>query len=201
MSALRRLSTTLFARRALSTSTSGKPLLYTEKMDLTGRPVSPHVTIYAFPTIAITSIAVRITGVCLTIGTTGVATMALLGGNDAPSNFASSIASSSAAPLAKFAVGFSCVYHYLGACRHTFWDKTIKGFTNAQMLQSSYALLVRGLRPTPTSPARPVLRRCPSILSLTTRASALLTCAQAISGLVSVGLAMTSLPPKREEKK
>ena len=82
----------------------------------------------------------RITGVLLTIGTTGVAGMALVGGVDAPGNCASAIASSSVAPLAKFSVGFSLVYHYIGAVRHVVWDKTAKGFTNAQMLQSSYAV-------------------------------------------------------------
>ena len=41
---------------------------YTERMDKTGRPVSPHITIYAWPTIALTSVMVRATGVMLTIG-------------------------------------------------------------------------------------------------------------------------------------
>lgn len=59
----------------------------------------------------------------------------------APSDLAQSFASSSSAPLAKFAVGFPLTYHFLGACRHTMWDLTAKGFTNAQMLQSSYALI------------------------------------------------------------
>ena len=36
--------------------------------NLTGRPVSPHVTIYKFPVGAITSITNRVTGVALTIG-------------------------------------------------------------------------------------------------------------------------------------
>lgn len=41
---------------------------YSEKMDKTGRPISPHVFIYRFPTIAISSIMVRISGVMLTVG-------------------------------------------------------------------------------------------------------------------------------------
>ena len=53
----------------------------------------------------------------------------------------SAIASSSVAPLAKFSVGFSLVYHYIGAVRHVVWDKTAKGFTNQMMLHSSYALI------------------------------------------------------------
>jgi succinate dehydrogenase cytochrome b556 subunit len=109
-------------------------------MDKTGRPISPHVMIYAFPTIAWSSVMVRVTGILMTFGTTGIACMAL-GNSDAPAEFAQNLASSSAAPLAKFAVGFPLTYHYLGAARHAFWDATAKGFTNAQMLQSSYALI------------------------------------------------------------
>ena len=41
---------------------------YTERMASTGRPVSPDITIYAFPTIAYSSIAVRVTGMLLTAG-------------------------------------------------------------------------------------------------------------------------------------
>ncbi len=114
---------------------------YTERMAKTGRPISPHITIYAFPTIAWSSVVVRATGMVLTIGTTGIACMALTGGSDKPARLASELASSSAAPLAKFAVGFPLTYHFLGAIRHTYWDLTAKGFTNAQMLQSSYALM------------------------------------------------------------
>jgi hypothetical protein len=33
-----------------------------------GRPISPHVFIYAFPVVALSSITVRITGVLLTVG-------------------------------------------------------------------------------------------------------------------------------------
>jgi hypothetical protein len=46
---------------------------YSERMAKLGRPVSPHVTIYAFPVVALSSITVRVTGVLLTIGTTGIA--------------------------------------------------------------------------------------------------------------------------------
>jgi len=50
-------------RRLQSTTPS-----YTERMNATGRPVSPHVTIYAFPAISISSITVRVTGVLLCAG-------------------------------------------------------------------------------------------------------------------------------------
>lgn len=38
---------------------------YTARMEKTGRPISPHVTIYAFPMAAISSITNRVTGVAL----------------------------------------------------------------------------------------------------------------------------------------
>src|SRR3546814_9394044 len=41
---------------------------YTERMAKTGRPVAPHVDIYAFPPAALTSIANRVTGVGLYVG-------------------------------------------------------------------------------------------------------------------------------------
>ena len=77
--------------------------------------------------------------------------------------FASSLASPSLAFPAKLAVGFPLTYHFLGACRHIAWDKTGKGFTNAQMLHSSYALA-------------------------------------GASAVLSLGLAMTTLPPKKSDK-
>jgi succinate dehydrogenase (ubiquinone) cytochrome b560 subunit len=41
-------------------------------MKLTGRPVSPHVTIYAFPVTAISSITNRATGMALSVGCAGL---------------------------------------------------------------------------------------------------------------------------------
>ena len=41
---------------------------YTERMDKTGRPVSPHVEIYKFPPTAISSITHRATGCVLAGG-------------------------------------------------------------------------------------------------------------------------------------
>merc|ERR1719197_519671 len=81
----------------------------------------------------------RFTGIFLTVGTTGFGMMALVGAD--PANMASAIAASSIAPAAKFGVGFTLAFHYLGAIRHTIWDKTAKGFSNATMLQTSYGIL------------------------------------------------------------
>ena len=63
MQAARSLATRS-ARRLMST--------YSEKMDATGRPISPHITIYAWPTIAISSVMMRATGMMLSIGARAV---------------------------------------------------------------------------------------------------------------------------------
>jgi len=121
-------------------------MTYSERMEKTfpHRPISPHVGVYlqanTFPTIAISSITVRATGILLTVGIGGVAGVALVAGNDAVMSLTSSIADSSVGTLAKFSVAFPLSYHYLGSLRHAVWDLTGKGFTNHQMLMSSYAL-------------------------------------------------------------
>ena len=74
--------------------------------DKTGRPISPHVSIYlaqnTFPAIAISSITVRITGCFLSLGIGGIGGMSLLSGPDAVVATAESIGNSALAPLAKF---------------------------------------------------------------------------------------------------
>jgi len=49
-------------------------------MNKTGRPVSPHVTIYAFPVGAISSITNRVTGVALSVGAAGLGALEIVGG-------------------------------------------------------------------------------------------------------------------------
>lgn len=97
---------------------------YTDRMNRTGRPVSPHVTIYALPVAAVASITTRITGVMLSFGALGVGAADLVGGSGTSLAIFESIGSSGilvAAP-AKFAVAFPVIYHSLGAFRHFVWD-------------------------------------------------------------------------------
>ena len=54
--------------RFKSTIVVEKKESYSEKQAKTGRPVSPHVTIYSFPITALSSITNRVTGVGLVIG-------------------------------------------------------------------------------------------------------------------------------------
>jgi len=164
-------------RRAKSTTTSN--LSYSERMDKTGRPISPHVIpswapmagvpqetrgfVYALPAIAWSSLTMRFTGMALWGGAVGFGALAVIDPS-APASMASSIAGSAVAFPAKFTVAFASVYHLFGACRHLYWDKTAQGFSNPAMRQSSYALL-------------------------------------AASTVVSLALATTSWPQKAEPKK
>jgi succinate dehydrogenase (ubiquinone) cytochrome b560 subunit len=107
---------------------------YTEKQEKTGRslsplilnhpdigrPLSPHVSIYAFPPVAIASGAIRGTGVGLAFGFYG-AGIASLAGLDV-ADLMTTLGTSPVGPLVKFTVAFPFIYHYAGAIRHFVWD-------------------------------------------------------------------------------
>ncbi|KAH9255625.1 succinate dehydrogenase, cytochrome b556 subunit [Batrachochytrium salamandrivorans] len=110
-----------------------------EKNEKLGRPVSPHVTIYAFPLAAITSVTHRVTGGLLTVGMYGIG-IAALGGFDAASVMAS-IGQSSIGPLAKFAVSFPLVFHTFGGIRHLYWEIYPDGLHQDTQKQASIILV------------------------------------------------------------
>ncbi len=83
------------------------------------RPISPHVTIYAFPTVAWSSITMRVSGVFLSIGCAAVGGLACMD-PAAPVELMSSLGSSPMLAIpAKVAVSFPLVYQFAGALRHT----------------------------------------------------------------------------------
>eukprot|EP01041_Mallomonas_annulata_P007619 gene7619-15602_t len=111
-----------------------------EKNEKSGRPISPHVTIYAFPIAATSSIANRGTGLALSAGISGIGVLALAGGD--VSSIAQTIGSMAfIGQLAKFSVAFPLVYHYLASIRHFVWDRMPETLENDKVAQSSYALL------------------------------------------------------------
>ena len=112
---------------------------YTDRMIKKGRPVSPHVTIYRFPIVAISSITNRVTGFMLSVGVTGIAGLSLAGFDTAAT--AMFINQYSAASVLKFGVAFPLVYHYLGGVRHIMWDRVPDQLTNEQVQTSSTVLL------------------------------------------------------------
>jgi succinate dehydrogenase (ubiquinone) cytochrome b560 subunit len=112
-------------------------------MKATGRPVSPHVTIYAFPVTALSSITNRVTGILLSVGCFGVASIELVGGSGSALSVLQTIGDSSwlLAATAKGAVAFPVTYHYLGGLRHWAWDYRPELLTNVDAAQSSYYLV------------------------------------------------------------
>jgi len=109
---------------------------YSERMaaKYPNRPVSPHVMIYSFPIVALSSITVRVTGVGLSLGLTGMASAALVGA-DVPA-----LMQAVAMPATKFIVAFPLVYHYIGGLRHTIWDRQPETVTNEAVEKASMAL-------------------------------------------------------------
>lgn len=111
-------------------------------MARTGRPVSPHVTIYQFPITALTSITNRVTGVALSIGSLGIASIELVSPGGA-AMLMNDIGTSGpiVSTLAKGLVGFPLVYHYLGGVRHLIWDQfPTEYLNNVGVEKASYAL-------------------------------------------------------------
>lgn len=113
-------------------------------MSKTGRPVSPHVTIYSFPIAALTSITNRFTGMALSVGAFGIASIELLNGSGSAMMLMQDINASTGAVVggvAKFTVAFPLVYHYLGGVRHLAWDNYPDMLTNVDVTKASYALV------------------------------------------------------------
>ena len=113
-------------------------------MSKTKRPVSPHVTIYAFPIAALTSITTRVTGCALSFGAAGLGIIEIVGGSGAAAAFASDFAATGGMALvagAKFSVAFPVAYHYLGGLRHMIWDGNPEMLTNVDVEKASYALV------------------------------------------------------------
>lgn len=125
--------------RSLSSVPAGEKS-YSERQAEKGRPVSPHVQIYAFPTVAISSITNRVTGVMLSVGVSAIGGLTMAGID--PSAVTAAIASyESLVFIPKFAVGFPLVYHYLGGVRHIIWDRNPDALTNEQVEKSSAILM------------------------------------------------------------
>lgn len=120
-----------------------KKMSYTTRMKKTGRPVSPHVTIYAFPVGAISSITNRVTGVALSFGAAGLGAIEIVAGPGSSLALMQTIGSQGflVAAGAKFCVSFPIVYHYLGAVRHFAWDYVPDYLENADVEKSSMALI------------------------------------------------------------
>ena len=103
------------------------------------RPISPHVTIYAFPKIAISSITNRVCGAALSVGMAGCGALTILGVDVTTMMF--NLGHGDFSYVCKFGVAFPLVYHYAAGLRHLYWDNTVQGFTNSEMESSSVMLM------------------------------------------------------------
>lgn len=101
--------------RCLATRRS---MSYSEHQASLGRPISPHVTIYKQPIPAMSSIANRVAGILLAVGSAGAA-VAAAAGYDIPTVIGHAQESVPAFKLgAKFLVAFPLAVHGLGGVRH-----------------------------------------------------------------------------------
>jgi len=116
---------------------------YNQRMKRTGRPVSPHVTIYSFPIGALSSITNRVTGVALSFGAAGLGLVEIVGGSGTALGLMQDIGSMGPAvtSVAKFSVAFPVVYHYLAGVRHLVWDNMPEYLTNVDVEKASWALV------------------------------------------------------------
>ena len=125
-------------------SFSTKPS-YTERMEKTGRPISPHVQIFAFPITAISSITTRVTGAGLSVGVFGASAYALVGG-DVPGLMMCLGSLSVVGPVAKMVFTFPLVFHYLSGLRHIVWDKNPSMLNTVTVTeQSKYLFAAAGV--------------------------------------------------------
>ena len=135
---LARLAQPLRAQSAAFSAIPTPRPKYTERQEKLGRPMSPHVTTYAFPAVAISSITQRVTGVLLSVGVGGVAAGSLAGVDMA------ALATAVSCYPVKFIVAFPLTYHYAGALRHTLWDRKPETMLNNKDAEKSSYLVMGG---------------------------------------------------------
>lgn len=92
-------------------------------MVMRSRPLSPHLQIYKLPLAPLLSIAHRLTGVFLTLGTVVLAywLIALASGPGAFAEATTALASW-AGKIALIAWSFALFFHLFNGVRHLFWD-------------------------------------------------------------------------------
>uniref|UniRef100_A0A7S1CLR6 Succinate dehydrogenase cytochrome b560 subunit, mitochondrial n=1 Tax=Bicosoecida sp. CB-2014 TaxID=1486930 RepID=A0A7S1CLR6_9STRA len=90
-----------------------------------GRPLSPHLTIYKFGQNAITSIGFRATGIVMTGGIFVGSLGALLASHPAAHYVEAFRTVPGLLPLIKFGIAAPLTYHYIGGLRHLGWDNLI----------------------------------------------------------------------------
>ena len=107
-------------------------------MSNSGRPLSPHLSIYRWPITMTLSILHRTTGVALTVGLVAYAGWLMSAAGD-PAGYAGFV-DIMQSPLGRIAlVGWSAAFffHFANGIRHLIWDAG-RGFEKAQANASSW---------------------------------------------------------------
>jgi succinate dehydrogenase / fumarate reductase cytochrome b subunit len=111
-------------------------------MNKSGRPLSPHLTIYRWPMTMVVSVLHRATGVALSLGLVLLVAwvVAMADGPAAYGRFAEFLQSA----LGRFllaAFSFAFFFHFANGVRHLFWDAGF-GFEIGQANASGWAVIV-----------------------------------------------------------
>jgi succinate dehydrogenase / fumarate reductase, cytochrome b subunit len=111
-------------------------------MNKSGRPLSPHLTIYRWPMTMVVSILHRVTGMALSLGLILLVgwAVAIADGAAAYDRFAGFLQSG----LGRFllaAFSFAFFFHLVNGVRHLFWDAGF-GFEIPQANASGWAVIV-----------------------------------------------------------
>ncbi|XP_026318917.1 succinate dehydrogenase cytochrome b560 subunit, mitochondrial-like [Hyposmocoma kahamanoa] len=114
---------------------------YDNKNERLKRPLSPHLSIYAFQMTSTLSITHRATGMALSAYTFGLGIGALVLPNDV-SHYIALLENVSPAVLflAKFCIAAPFGYHFANGIRHLYWD-TARGLTLKEVYSTGYAML------------------------------------------------------------
>ncbi|DBA00886.1 TPA: LOW QUALITY PROTEIN: hypothetical protein N0F65_008529 [Lagenidium giganteum] len=107
---------------ASSFARQGRRWSYTDMGRRLGRPLSPDVTIYAFPITAVSSITNRMTGIALTLGMAVASAHSAVGGDVCELIHSVQGAVPYSAEVSRMCVMFPLSFHYLAAVRHQIWD-------------------------------------------------------------------------------
>ena len=111
-------------------------------MNTSGRPLSPHLTIYRWPITMVLSIIHRITGVALSVGLVAlVAWLAVIAYDFIPYDPVLAFMRSLPGRVVLFGFSFAFFFHLSNGIRHLIWD-TGRLFEKRQVDMSAWIVLL-----------------------------------------------------------
>ena len=111
-------------------------------MNTSGRPLSPHLTIYRWPITMVLSIIHRITGVALSVGLVALVTwLAVIAYDFIPYDPVLTFMRSLPGRVVLFGFSFAFFFHLSNGIRHLIWD-TGRLFEKRQVDMSAWIVLL-----------------------------------------------------------